>query len=118
MKIQVLCPHFEPDSAPTGEFMTAIVKHLGARGHEIHVVTALPWYREHAVEAGWTGRPFRTEERSWGRITRVHPFPTDKRNIGARAIAFGGFTAMGLFSAVIDRFDEAMQRFFGNGQSS
>ena len=30
----------------------------------------------------------------WGRITRVHPFPTDKRNIPARALAFGGFTAL------------------------
>ena len=25
-----------------------------------------------------------------GSITRVHPFPTDKRNIPARALAFGG----------------------------
>jgi colanic acid biosynthesis glycosyl transferase WcaI len=34
----------------------------------------------------------RHEETSFGRITRVHPFPTDKRNIPARALAFGGFT--------------------------
>ena len=31
---------------------------------------------------------------SWGKITRVHPFPTDKRNIPARALAFGGFSAL------------------------
>jgi colanic acid biosynthesis glycosyl transferase WcaI len=37
----------------------------------------------------------------WGRITRVHPFPTDKRNIPARALAFGGFSALsGLVSAL------------------
>ena len=105
MKIQVLCPHFEPDSAPTGEFMSAIVNHLGAMGHELHVVTALPWYREHAVEEGWNGKLTRTETRDWGNITRVHPFPTDKSNIGARAVAFAGFTAIGLGAAVIDRFD-------------
>ncbi|MFT7473459.1 MAG: colanic acid biosynthesis glycosyl transferase WcaI [Verrucomicrobiales bacterium] len=105
MKIQVLCPHFEPDSAPTGEFMSAIVNHLGDMGHELHVVTALPWYRDHAVEAGWEGKLTRTETRSWGQITRVHPFPTDKSNIGARAAAFAGFTAIGLGTAVIDRFD-------------
>ncbi|MGI9606996.1 MAG: glycosyltransferase, partial [Acidimicrobiales bacterium] len=105
MKIQVLCPHFEPDSAPTGEFMSAIVNNLGEMGHELHVVTALPWYRDHAVEAGWEGRPVRTERRPWGAITRVHPFPTDKSNIAARAAAFGGFTAIGLGTAVVDRFD-------------
>jgi len=105
VKIQVLCPHFEPDSAPTGEFMSAIVNHLGDMGHELHVITALPWYRDHAVEAGWEGRPIRVEERPWGRITRVHPFPTDKTNIAARAAAFAGFTAIGLGTAVVDRFD-------------
>ncbi len=104
MKIQVLCPHFEPDSAPTGEFMSAIVNHLGELGHELHVVTALPWYREHAVEAGWGGKITRTENRPWGKITRVHPFPTDKTNIAARAAAFAGFTAIGLITAIVDRF--------------
>ncbi len=94
MKLLVLCPHFAPDAAPTGEVMTSIATALAARGHELHVVTALPWYVHHRVEPGWGGRPWRTERTSWGRITRLHPFPTDKKNIPARAVAFGGFTAM------------------------
>ncbi|RZV48642.1 MAG: glycosyltransferase WbuB [Acidimicrobiales bacterium] len=105
MKIQVLCPHFEPDSAPTGEFMTAIVENLGAMGHELHVITALPWYREHAIEEGWSHRLVQSEDRPWGRISRVHPFPTDKTNIAARAMAFAGFTTAGLVTAVSSRFD-------------
>ena len=105
MKIQVICPHFEPDSAPTGEFMSAIVNHLGSMGHELHVVTALPWYRHHMVEEGWEGKPVQTELREWGSISRVHPFPTDKGNIAARAAAFAGFTAIGLVTAVTRRFD-------------
>jgi colanic acid biosynthesis glycosyl transferase WcaI len=36
----------------------------------------------------------RRQDTDWGRISRVHPFPTDKRNIPARALAFGGFTAL------------------------
>ena len=40
------------------------------------------------------GRLVRHQDTDWGRITRVHPFPTDKRNIPARALAFGGFTAL------------------------
>ncbi len=85
--------------------MTAIVNNLGEMGHELHVVTALPWYRDHAVERGWEGGGLtQTEQRAWGDITRVHPFPTDKTNIAARAAAFAGFTAIGLGSAVLDRF--------------
>jgi colanic acid biosynthesis glycosyl transferase WcaI len=94
LNIVVLCPHFEPDVAPTGEVMTRIAHELVARGHRLHVVTSLPWYQRHALEPGWDGQLVRTEHRVWGRISRVHPFPTDKRNIPARAMAFGGFTAL------------------------
>ncbi|NBQ44719.1 MAG: glycosyltransferase WbuB, partial [Actinobacteria bacterium] len=50
LRLIVLCPHFEPDMAPTGVVMTRIVHELAARGHELHVVTSLPWYRKHHVE--------------------------------------------------------------------
>ena len=100
MRLLVLCPHYAPDTAPTGEVMTSIGTELVARGHELHVVTSLPWYQHHSIEPGWEGRVVRHEDTSWGRITRVHPFPTDKRNIPARAAGFAGFTvlstAMGL----------------------
>ncbi len=94
MRLLVLCPHFSPDTAPTGEVMAAIAGGLVDRGHELHIVTSLPWYEHHRVEPGWTGRPVRHEDTAWGRITRVHPFPTDKRNIPARAAAFAGFTVL------------------------
>ena len=95
MKIVVLCPHFEPDTAPTGTVMTRIVHELAELGHELHVVTSLPWYREHRIEAGWTGRWIRTETTDWGSVTRVHPFPgDDKSNLPRRALGFAGFTAL------------------------
>ena len=94
MNLIVLCPHFEPDVAPTGAVMTRIAHELIERGHRLHLITALPWYQSHAIEPGWGGRLVRTERTEWGRISRVNPFPTDKRNIPARAVAFGGFTAL------------------------
>jgi colanic acid biosynthesis glycosyl transferase WcaI len=103
MNVLVLCPHLAPDVAPTGEVMTSIVTELAARGHRLHVVTALPWYTHHAVEPGWEGRLVRSETTSWGRISRVHPFPTDKANIPARALAFGGFTGLAGLVALASR---------------
>ena len=41
MKLLVVCPHFAPDVAPTGDVMTAIVEQFAALGHEVHVVTSL-----------------------------------------------------------------------------
>ena len=95
MNLVILTPHFAPDVAPTGAVVTRIVEELGARGHRLEVVSALPWYRDHAVEPGFAGRLFRYEDTPWGRITRLHPFPgPDKRNLMRRAAGYAGFTAL------------------------
>lgn len=95
LRLAVLCPHFEPDTAPTGAMITRIVHELVALGHEVHVITALPWYRTHAVESEWTGRWVRRERTAWGSITRVHPFPgSDRTNLVRRAAGFAGFSAL------------------------
>jgi len=83
--------------------MTAIGTELVKRGHTLHVVTSLPWYEHHRVEPGWGGRLWRHEVTDWGQVTRVHPFPTDKRNIPARALAFLGFTLLATWKAVIGK---------------
>ena len=95
LRIAVLCPHFAPDTAPTGVVMTRIVAELVELGHEVHVVTSLPWYRTHAVEPGWQTRWFRREATEWGSITRVNPFAgSDKRNLARRTAGFVGFSAL------------------------
>lgn len=101
MRIVVLCPHFQPDTAPTGEVITRIVAELVERNVEVHVVTALPWYRNHAIEDGWGGRLMRREATSWGSVTRVHPFPgKDKRSLVRRAIGFAGFSVLSGFASL------------------
>lgn len=91
--IVVLCPHFAPDTAPTGDVITTIVREMTSRGRRVHVVTALPWYRTHSIEEGWGGRLVRREKTEWGSITRVHPFPgRSKRNLLRRAVGFGLFS--------------------------
>lgn len=93
--IVVLCPHFAPDTAPTGEVITRIVGEFVDAGHRVHVVTALPWYRTHSIEAGWTGRLVRREKMPWGSVIRVHPFPgKSKTNLLRRAVGFALFSAL------------------------
>jgi len=94
-RIVVLCPHFAPDTAPTGDVMTRIVEEMTSAGCEVHVVTSLPWYRNHQIESGWGGRLVRREKTEWGTITRVHPFPgKDKRSLIRRAIGFAMFSVL------------------------
>ena len=103
MRLLVICPHYEPDVAPTGVVMTAICDELLEAGHEVEVVTSLPWYEHHRVEPEWRGRLTRDEQRDGVRITRVHPFPTDKGNIPARAAAFAAFTSLATLVALFRR---------------
>jgi colanic acid biosynthesis glycosyl transferase WcaI len=75
--------------------MTRIVEELASRGHQLHVVTSLPWYRHHRIEPGWTGSMRRREIVPWGTITRVHPFPgRDKSSIPRRALGFAGYSLL------------------------
>lgn len=93
--IVVLCPHFAPDTAPTGEVITRLVSEFVKSGHRVHVVTALPWYRAHAIDEGWSGRLVRRETTEWGSVIRVHPFPgKSKANLVRRAIGFIGFSVL------------------------
>lgn len=93
--VVVLCPHFVPDNAPTGTVMTRIVHELVALGHTVHVVTALPWYRDHAIADGWKGSWVRREKTEWGSIIRVHPFPgDDKTNLVRRAVGFVAYSVL------------------------
>lgn len=95
LRLIVLCPHFAPDIAPTGVVMTRIVDELIERGHELHVVTAAPWYREHRVERGFETRWWRVEHTAWGTISRINPFPgKSKSNILRRAIGFVLFSLL------------------------
>jgi colanic acid biosynthesis glycosyl transferase WcaI len=95
VNLTVVTPHFEPDVAPTGAVVTRIVHELARRSHNIEVVTSLPWYRHHKVEPGFEGRLTRYEDTPWGRVIRIHPFPTsDKLNLVGRAAAFASFSTL------------------------
>lgn len=101
MRILVLCPHYAPDTAPTGVVMTSIVEGLGDLGHRLHVVTSVPWYEHHRIEPDWRGTVAHHAPTRWGTISRVHPFAGDKTNIVGRAAGFVGFTALSGLTAAL-----------------
>lgn len=103
MRLLVVCPHYEPDVAPTGIVMSAIGDELARAGYRLHVVTSLPWYEHHRVVGGWGGKLVRSQQTRWGRITRVHPFPTAKASVAARALGFAGFSGLGLLAGLSGR---------------
>jgi colanic acid biosynthesis glycosyl transferase WcaI len=83
--------------------MTRVVHELAALGHEIHVVTSLPWYAGHRVEPEWRHVRWRTRTtaETWGSVTRLDPFAgDDKRNLFRRALGFIGFSVAAAVAGV------------------
>ena len=103
MRLLVITPHFTPDTAPTGVVVSALVEEWCRLGHHTHVVTSLPWYQEHRVADGWTGRAARRGYHGTATLTRLFPFPVRKDHTGRRAAAFGAFTAMAAMAAIATR---------------
>ena len=103
MRLLVITPHLVPDTAPTGVVVSAIVDRLGELGHDVHVVTSLPWYADHRIADGWRGRPFRRGHHGDATVVRLHPFPTDKANLVARALGFIGFTGLATLAGLATR---------------
>ena len=99
MRLLVVTPHFTPDIAPTGVVVTALVDEWCRLGHQVHVITSLPWYQEHRVADGWTGRPVRRGRYGTATVTRLYPFPVQKGQTGRRAVAFGAFTGLAAVAA-------------------
>ena len=103
MRLLVITPHLQPDTAPTGVVVSAIVDRLGDLGHDVHVVTSLPWYADHRIADGWRGRPFRRGNHGNATVVHLHPFPTDKANLVARALGFVGFTGLATLAGLAAR---------------
>ena len=56
LRIIVLGPHFEPDTAPTGRVLTRIVEELAARATSCTSCPRCRGTAAHAIEPGWGGR--------------------------------------------------------------
>ena len=100
MRILVITPHFEPDTAPTGMIITSLVEQWAKQGHQIEVVTSLPWYEKHEVETHWKGRLFRREEKESVIVTRLHPFPQDKNKLFRRLLSFLAFSFLAAIASL------------------
>ncbi len=55
MKILIYCINFLPELTGVGKYTGEMAEWLGARGHEVHVVTAPPYYPMWKVKEGYSG---------------------------------------------------------------
>jgi len=100
MRLLVITPHFEPDTAPTGIIVTSLVEQWAKQGHQIEVITSLPWYEKHEIATQWKGRLFRRDEKESVRVIRLHPFPQDKSKLLQRLVSFLAFSFLAVIASL------------------
>ena len=62
MKIVLLSMNFAPELTGIGKYSGEMVDGLVARGHEVRVVCAPPYYPTWKVQEGYAGNAYRTEQ--------------------------------------------------------
>jgi colanic acid biosynthesis glycosyl transferase WcaI len=69
MKIRLYGINFAPELTGIGKYTGELAAWLAARGHQVRVVTAPPYYPAWAVSPGYNGSAYRTEQ--WQVVTVV-----------------------------------------------
>ena len=70
MKILIYCINFAPELTGIGKYTGEMSAWLAARGHEVRVVTAPPYYPDWKVGAGYSGALWRREKWSGAQVWR------------------------------------------------
>lgn len=86
MRILLYSYNYYPEPIGIAPLMTELAEGLVARGHELRVVTAMPWYPQSQIYAGYRGRLYRTETRNGVKIQRCYVRASTQRSFLNRAL--------------------------------
>jgi len=88
VKILISASNFSPDPIGVGKFTGEMAEWLAARGHEVRVITAPPFYPQGKVSEGYSGRRFAREKYAGLDILRCPIWVAEKQS-GARRLLQG-----------------------------
>ena len=88
MKILISASNFSPDPIGVGKFTGEMAEWLAARGHEVRVITAPPFYPHGKISEGYSGRRFAREKYAGLDILRCPIWVAEKQS-GARRLLQG-----------------------------
>jgi colanic acid biosynthesis glycosyl transferase WcaI len=108
VRILVLGINYWPEQAGIAPFTTGRCEYLAARGHEVVVCTALPYYPEWNVAQGYERRLVAREERNGVTILRCRIYVPKRATSLRRVLHEGSFVAMSLARALVQKRPDAM----------
>jgi colanic acid biosynthesis glycosyl transferase WcaI len=100
MRILVLGINYCPELTGIAPFTTGRCEYLAARGHEVSICTALPYYPEWRVSEDYRGRLFMREKRNGVTILRSRIYVPARANPVRRILHESSFVLASLLRAL------------------
>lgn len=91
MRLLLYGINYLPELTGIGKYSGEMCEWLAARGHEVRVVTAVPYYPEWRVPDGYRGRLYRSETRNGVEVHRSNLFVPRAPNTPTRLLHLASF---------------------------
>jgi colanic acid biosynthesis glycosyl transferase WcaI len=97
MRILIYSYNYYPEPIGIAPLMTELAEGMVKRGHEVRVLTAMPWYPEGEIHPNYKGKLFTTEDIRGVKVQRCFIWASKKRNLFSRI----GFEFSFVFSSLL-----------------
>jgi colanic acid biosynthesis glycosyl transferase WcaI len=99
MRILIYSYNYYPEPIGIAPLMTELAEGMVKRGHEVRVITAMPWYPEGEIKPEYRGKLFSTEEINGVKVQRCYIWTRRERNVLNRAAFELSFMGLSLIQA-------------------
>ncbi|HEY9873918.1 MAG TPA: glycosyltransferase family 4 protein [Candidatus Obscuribacterales bacterium] len=100
MRILIYSYNYYPEPIGIAPLMTELAEGLVNRGHQVHVITAMPNYPERRIYPEYRGKLYFTEEKNGVAIERSYVWIRPKPGLLDRVLLDGSFVATSLVPAL------------------
>jgi len=100
MRILIYSYNYHPELIGIAPLMTDLAEGLVKRGHQVRVVTAMPWYPASKIPKEYQGKLYVNEERNGVKIKRCYIWVSKKRNLIHRVLFELSFVILSFFQAL------------------
>ncbi|MBR8831640.1 MAG: hypothetical protein N5P05_001079 [Chroococcopsis gigantea SAG 12.99] len=100
MKILLYSYNYHPEPIGIAPLMTELAEGLVKRGHQVRVVTAVPWYPANCIPPEYEGKLYQKEARNGVNIQRCFVWIKGQRNLKNRILFELSFVFLSFFQAL------------------
>jgi colanic acid biosynthesis glycosyl transferase WcaI len=100
MRILIYSYNYYPEPIGIAPLMTELAEGLVKRGHQVRVITAMPWYPEGEIYPDYRGQLYATQKRNGVTIERCYVWIRRERSLRNRILFEVSFVVLSLFQAL------------------